>query len=288
MSDPDDLEAERRRIQRWIKKGKGQGRGRDYQPWLRVRDVSSSGLSSRIKGWTSERIHHLLSEIETNYFYCLEWADRVIEVREQFPLLPLDETLAIAKECGIEHPSYRPLHGKTKVPIVMTTDFLITTKDGLTSPNHARTVKPASELADGRVIEKLELERRYWQRRYVDWGIVTERDIPKTPAKNIHWIHNLYDLTDCGVSLEQVRNVRIILEPQLTVAAEARISPINALCGACDDRLGLNPGDSLTVVRHLLARKIWKTDMNIVLHPGNPLRLQAKKAPGENRPAISE
>lgn len=277
MSNPDNIETELRKIKALIKKGKGQGRGRDYQPWLQVRDVSSLGLSSRIKGWRSQRVHHFFSGIETDYFYCLEWSS-IIEVREQFPLLPLEETLAIAEECGVKHPT----NPKTKVPIVMTTDFLITTASGLTATDHARTIKPASKLADRRVIEKLDLERRYWQRRNVDWGIVTEREIPKVLARNIHWVHGLHDLADCGLTHQQVQNVKRALEPQLNIAPEESLPAINSICGACDDRLGLNPGDSLTVVRHLLARKIWRTDMQTPLHPSRPLRISSTKELEQN------
>jgi len=29
------------KIQKWIKEGRGDGRGRDYKPWLTVRDLPS-------------------------------------------------------------------------------------------------------------------------------------------------------------------------------------------------------------------------------------------------------
>lgn len=57
----------------------------------------------------------------------LEITDDVIDIREQYPLLPLKDTLEIANELGIEQPK----HPQTKEPIVMTTDFLITYKRNL-------------------------------------------------------------------------------------------------------------------------------------------------------------
>nr|WP_255193827.1 TnsA endonuclease N-terminal domain-containing protein [Brevibacillus laterosporus] len=47
-------------------------------------------------------------------------------MREQFPLLPLEETIVIANELGINHPT----DPKTGSPIVMTTDFLLTVNKG--------------------------------------------------------------------------------------------------------------------------------------------------------------
>ncbi len=49
----------------------------------------------------------------------------------------------------------------------------------------ARTVKSSKELEDKRVIEKFEIEREYWKRKNIDWGIVTEKDIPAEMADNI-------------------------------------------------------------------------------------------------------
>lgn len=60
--------------------------------------------------------------MERNYFYLTEYSDVVINLREQFPVLPFEETRLIADELGIKHPT----DPKTGEPIVMTTDFLLT------------------------------------------------------------------------------------------------------------------------------------------------------------------
>ena len=96
-----------RNIKRMIKEGRGQGEGVDYIPWLASRDVPSLGRSTEGKGWKSGRIHHFLSDLETKYFYQLEWADNVIDIREQFPLLDefgsYGETMEIAKQIGVKY-----------------------------------------------------------------------------------------------------------------------------------------------------------------------------------------
>jgi hypothetical protein len=66
-------------------------------------------------------MHHLLSINEQFYFFNLEWSIIVIDIREQFPFLPLESTLEIANHLGIKHPT-DPV---TQLPIVMTTGFLI-------------------------------------------------------------------------------------------------------------------------------------------------------------------
>jgi hypothetical protein len=129
-------------IDRCIEEGRGQGRGYDYKPWLLVQDVASQGLASRIKGWKTKRVHHLHSNLELNYFYLLEWSSIVCDIREQYPLLPLEETLAIAEQCGISHPK----DPKTQEPIVMVTDFCITVRQKIGVAEQIRTLKSAKDL----------------------------------------------------------------------------------------------------------------------------------------------
>jgi TnsA endonuclease N terminal len=86
--------------------GRGQGRGSDYKPGLRIQDVPSQGLVTRVNGWKTNREHHLFSKLELHYFYILDWSSIVSDIREQFPL-DLDETLAIAKQLGISHPNHQ-------------------------------------------------------------------------------------------------------------------------------------------------------------------------------------
>lgn len=167
-----------------LREGRGQGRGADYKPWLDVQQVPSLGLSERIRGWKSNRVHHLFSQLEVNYFYALEWSESVTDIREQYPQRPLDETLDIAQACGFTHPTApsreyaRPLRYRTTQPIVMTTDFLVTVGQSMGVTEIARTVKPSGKLQEKRILEKFEIERRYWENRNISWGIVTEHEIP--------------------------------------------------------------------------------------------------------------
>src|SRR5690606_14052665 len=76
----------------------------------------------------------------------------------------------------------------------MTTDFLLTIDKGDGLVEVARTIKMKDDLLNERVLEKFEIERVYWERRQIDWGIVTELEIPKEMARNISYIHDYYDI----------------------------------------------------------------------------------------------
>ncbi|HEX7955919.1 MAG TPA: TnsA endonuclease N-terminal domain-containing protein [Pyrinomonadaceae bacterium] len=250
-----------RGIRRSIRDGRGQGRGADYNPWLHIQDVPSRGLVTRVKGWKTGRVHHLLSLLELWYFYVLEWSQAVTDIREQYPLLPLEETLDIARRLGVHHPT-DPI---TKEPVVMTTDFVLTVRRGCSEVDQARTVKYEKDLLSKRVLEKLEIERRYWESHSVDWKIVTEKQIPVVLAKNVQWFHQYRVLEDFAtVSAAEAEQIISVLT--LSVGA-CVASPLRSITLQTDDRLGLEPGTSLSLVRHLFACRRWRIDMRMPINP---------------------
>ncbi|MFA2811726.1 TnsA endonuclease N-terminal domain-containing protein [Bacillus mycoides] len=244
-------------IEKWIKQGRGSGIGADYKPWLKIQDVSSLGRSTRLKGIKTSRQHEFLSDLERNYFYLTEYSDLIIDIREQFPLLPLEETIVIADELGIKHPT----NPKTREPIGMTTDFLLTVDKGQGVFEVARTVKMKDELLEERVLEKFEIEREYWQRRDIDWGIVTEEEIHKIMARNISYIHDYYDIRDYDVFQEMSSQLIEDLSLSLMQRLLNDIHSIRTITNEFDIDTHLPFGSGVTLFYHLLAQKIIVIDM---------------------------
>ena len=252
-------------IDRRIKEGRGAGRGGDYKPWLLVQDVPSQGLASRVKGVKTGRVHHLLSQLEHRCFLILDWSEQVTDIREQYPLLPLEETVALAESLGIKHPQ----DPKTQNPIVLTSDFVITVKQGDALAEQVLSVKPSNDLSNSRVLEKLELERQYWEKRKVPWNIVTEQDLPAALVKNLEWLYP-YRFSDVLSPLtdSEIHRVRRGLEQELL-----RCEPLSTTANAVDDRLGLEPGTSLSVTRYVLATRTWRANLFDPIHLAEPLVL---------------
>ncbi len=252
-------------IDKRLKQGRGQGKGADYQPYLRVQDVPSRGLVTRVCGWKTGRDHHFMSHLECDYFYLLEWSSVILDIREQYPL-DLTETLAIATELGIRHPTDPGTHE----PVVMTTDFVNTVCLPVGTIEQARTLKYAKELAHPRVMEKFEIERVYWASRDIDWGIVTEREIDPVLTKNIRWLHpyrdpaSLAPLTDAAI-----RGVEAALTPRVLEGS----LPLRDLADDCDQQFTLQPGTSLAIVRHILANGRWRVNMASPIQAPKRLKL---------------
>lgn len=190
-----------KKLAKLLEQGYGQGEGKDYKPIIDVIRVSSKGRVSRIKGWRTGRIHHFLSDSETRYYYLLEYGEiegyKVLDIREHYPLIEgIDEVIPNLDEKLIK----RLFNQKSGEPMVLTTTFLITLQnaDGDIS-YYARSIKDYRQLENSQVIERFEIMNRYWEQRGIDYGIITNREIPIVPAKNIEFIHSSYHLDEYGL-----------------------------------------------------------------------------------------
>lgn len=237
------------KIKQYIKEGRGQGEGKDYKPWISIQDFPSKGKVSRYFSWKCERMHQFMSDLELNYFYILLWSDKVIDIREQYPLLDIEAAMRIAEEKGIKY----PVAPNSKEPIVMTTDFMITVVEDGKRKDIARTIKQSKELEKKRVIEKFEIEREYWKEKGIDWGIVTEKEIPKMLALNIEWVFSAYVLeTSDEMNINDLIRYASILKDRLQ--KNSRVI-INEFLTSLDKEYGLSDGSFLYLFKHLIATK---------------------------------
>ncbi|BDB03258.1 TnsA endonuclease N-terminal domain-containing protein [Clostridium botulinum] len=244
-------------INKMIKEGRGQGIGAEYKPWIRIQDVPSLGRSTRLKGIKTKRQHEFLSDMERNYFYLLEFSDSVADIREQFPLLPLEDTIFIAEELGLEHPK-NPITGEF---IVMTTDFFISVKNNNEFYEVARTIKAKDDLMNRRILEKFEIERVYWQKRNIDWGIVTDNEIDKIIANNISFVYAYDDITnlDCFNEVNDMDLQDLVYEFIRRILDSNK--SMRAICSQFDNEMSLEKGSGLSIFKYLIINKIINIDI---------------------------
>ncbi|MFN6561137.1 MAG: TnsA endonuclease N-terminal domain-containing protein [Nostoc sp. ChiSLP01] len=141
------------KFKRYMKEGRGQGSGKNYQPWIKIQDFPSKGRVSRPPGWKTNREHHLFSVREKRLFYLFERSDNIVDIREQFPLLDLDLAINTATEMGIEYPE----NVNNDTPHVLTTDFMLSVKQGNQIVEKAQTFKLVKDLKIKSVTEKFDL-----------------------------------------------------------------------------------------------------------------------------------
>nr|WP_194718484.1 TnsA endonuclease N-terminal domain-containing protein [Pseudomonas typographi] len=236
-------------------------------PWLRVQDVPSRGRSHKIPGVKIDRMFHLLSDLERAYFLVAEFSEDVVDIREQYPLLPVESTQAIAKAIGVPYPRYPG----SSVPMVMTTDFLLTVRqpDG-DFKSVARTIKYQEDL-DGedstRTLEKLEVERRFWMGQGVDWAIVTEELFTPDLIKNL------------GLLRQYANLPRALMDSSLQSSFLEKLEsskPYPWSTSECLRKISLRLAIPYTEARdiffYLIWRKVIRVDLSVApLHLKSPL-----------------
>ena len=193
-----------------FKEGRGKGVGADYKPWIKIREVSSQGTACTIQDYKHGREIQLLSQGEMFYYYLLRWDDDVVDIREQYPLI-LKETKAICDELQWIHPNNGQTH--------MTTDMLVTFADGHLV---AYSVKPDRKVLENpRVVEKLYIERLYWERRGVEFRLVFKSDVNRIRVRNIMDVVSCYDPRNIQDSFGMLRYK--IAHKEISVDLDKRI-----------------------------------------------------------------
>lgn len=241
--DPKDLHRSQKR---------GLGIGKDYEPFIKVDELSSRGESIRVCSSCVGRVHHLLSGIELAAFLVFDWHAGTIDIREQFPI-PVTDTLDICRQLGIRHPQIK---GFLKV---VTTDLLIDFKD---KTQLAVAVKHSSDLGKERVVDKLQIEKAYWEGRGVQWRLFTEQEVSDGLRENLNWLRPYLDIETASafkLNASEVDDLmmRLIRNPK---------AKVSRLCGKLDDTYQFEPGYHIGVLRYAIAQRLIRAPIDKPFH----------------------
>ena len=268
-------------IEKRIKQGRGSGELKTYIPWILVHEISSHGISHNPLGNTTKREHHLLSDGEEKLFTILDHIPIFTDIREQYPLLPQADTLHIAKQLGIEHPTDK----QTGCPYVMTTDFLITVENHTTSylalsSKYANVIgtdegSNTGTLENLRTLELLEIERLFWKARDIPFFLVTDKDIPDPVYWNIkQCIRPHYELpkriTQRDMEAASRYMTKRIVNTNLSLLK---------IADSCDkaQKFERYEGISLAIAFHMIATHQWEIDLYERIDTTKPLGVRSVK-----------
>jgi len=237
-------------FERALKRKYGIGEGRDYKPWIGIQDVKSKGTRSLIYGRKSQRDHHMMSSIESESFYLAEFSSSVIDIREQFPLLPLNYTQKVAKTLGVKHPT----HPHTKEPIIMTTDQLLTIDSSQGTTYHAISIKSEDDSSDPRVLEKNDIERVCWELLGIKFSYFTGNELTRVQSSNLQWATSPFRKNPVSFSTELVSCALSILT--------VRQYFIEDLCNQLISLNVTTHEDALLLIRFLIADRYIEVDLS--------------------------
>lgn len=245
-------------IQGRIKAGDGHGAGKKYRGWIRFRDLSSKGTSSRVYSKKLDRMVTLFSNIELGVFLLAEFNPGFIDYWENFPL-SREKSMAAAKSLRVQHPTYP----HTKVPIVMTIDAIVTILDG--KGWHRRAVDCKSEKATTvRTHQKLRIHAHVSKAMGMPHLLVTEKTVSNEVIKTIKWIRSAVPRRIDTPSIAGAFDTwpALLLKDLYRDIPDApRSITLASYCSAFDSKHGLAPGYAMGFLRILL----WRHEISIDL-----------------------
>ncbi len=195
-----------------IKRRRGVGLGSLYVPWLKVRDVPSKGTSAIIRGVSTGRPHHLLSELEAIYFFLIERRASTVDLREQWPILDFDRTLELCEQFGVRHTA------RSGYPEPFTIDLLITERVDGELRYRAASVKSPEDARDPFVRLRLAVEHAWCQERGIPWTLVDTTQFNKTMLETLRfmraWFRHRY-VSDSSLENRFVEQFAAAYSPNL-------------------------------------------------------------------------
>ena len=274
-----------------IKAGRGQGTRADYLPWIKFNEFRSRGNTYRIYSRRLGRMVVLFSNLEFFQFLLLEADPKVVDIREQFPLLYPEDIIQIAY--SIDTQWGKRIEKKKQeqdILYVPTSDFRVTIQKGNYTVDRIMDVKPMKYVSiehnpphshnpvSAKRIEnqnrRFELAKNYWAQKGMTWEHVSDIQL----QNQIGFIHNLDNLRNCRnlthcPKYQQMDSVfqRVELVELLTSLALNNRTPLNVLTDEVDAILGLEPGTSLLMARHLIITRVWEVDLTQQVHSWAPL-----------------
>ncbi len=238
-----------------ISHGYGRGEGLSYKSWLTGHEFASRGRFIRLTGRTIPRLYRFMSTLEADAFIIYDNMPDVNDILEQY-YDTLEETLEIADLLHVRH----PFSGKYYHPV--TTDLLIRKNNSWI----ARSVKNSRDLEDERTLEKLEIERIYFERRGIEWKIITEKELNRDLVQNLNWLWY-------GESPEALFSDPHLLQRAETVFVrwyEDAALPFPALLDHVESQFCLPPGSGICIFKSLLRKDVLQIDLSKPLNMLNP------------------
>ncbi|UZW12832.1 TnsA endonuclease C-terminal domain-containing protein [Clostridium pasteurianum] len=223
---------------------------KEYVPGIKIQDFATRGRVSRIKGKTTNRVYHLLSDLETNVFYLLDFEGKITDIKEHYPLLDLHEVVEDLSDIKLE----KFKNKKTGEEYTFTTTFVITLKGDGEEKYLALSVRNETELYRDLLLEKLEVERRYWSKKRIRWSIITNKDISMTKVDNIKWLY----LGDIDIEYEEEGYIKEVMVNKIT----SNKCSIKEILDNVDRELSLPIGTALVILKRMIIFKEIIVDLH--------------------------
>ncbi|EPW6908698.1 TnsA endonuclease N-terminal domain-containing protein [Vibrio parahaemolyticus] len=181
---------------KWIENWKRENeQSLHYVSFIKTQDIKSLGSKSRTPDFAEPgQDRDFLSTNERHYFYRLRFSMKYALIFEQYPLLPVERAMAIAKKLGIRYPTY-PF--SSNVPIVMTSDFFCVSiggKKAVFAIKDEDAYLKKTEKQRQNEDNKLKIEQVFWESQGVTWHLIRSSKLKNVFTQNLEQLFPAYTL----------------------------------------------------------------------------------------------
>lgn len=181
----------------------------------------------------------------------LEWEDAIKNIEVNVELNNLEEVLIDIDNLKL----YKFRDKESGDLFKLHTNFLVTLKSYEDKEEQiAISVKSLSELERKVVIEKLEIERRYWESKDIRFAIITEKEIERRFVNNIMWVRDTRND-------KSFRDKEVLAEKLYYFMQNNKEILVNSLLCEFDKKESIKEGTALFLFRYLIASKDIEVDM---------------------------
>lgn len=154
-----------------------------YLSAYKINDFSSLGRVARMYSKKTQRIHHLLSDLQFRTFLLLEWEEKVINIIENYRLV--DVELVIDGEILELYKKMKKINELN----ILTCSFMITViNDKGKQVNIALLVKHERNINRNLTSMRMQILDSYFRAKEIPFQVIKENQICKMSCNNILWI----------------------------------------------------------------------------------------------------
>ena len=169
-----------------IRRGLGIGSLTAYKPWRTINNSGIKGTAGCVHGIRVDRRYEILDQRARTYFYLLERMPEIVDIRESWPILDINDTVELCCKFDVTHPK----HDIYPEPICV--EFLIT-ENGPDGPRFRAAALSANPARMSARSQRLKQVAQNWCTDHgIEWSLVDTSKLDRTVIDSLRYLRGWY------------------------------------------------------------------------------------------------
>lgn len=171
-----------------IRRKLGLGACAAYKAWRSAADGANKGKIGCVHGIRIDRRYELPDERARTYFFLIERASEIVDIRERWPILDINSTLRLSQKFLVNHPQ----HEIFPEPLVL--DFLITEMGPAGLRHRAVSLQSRPDRLAVRERRLNQIQQQWCKEHDIDWTVADTSRLDRTVLDALRFLRAWYRL----------------------------------------------------------------------------------------------